>query len=49
VPGAGHGSGSNPEAAACTHQIITDFVRTGSTSGLDVSCLERVGRTAFRR
>lgn len=49
VPGAGHGSNSNPEAAPCTQQIITDFVRAGSTSGLDVSCLARVGRMAFRR
>jgi pimeloyl-ACP methyl ester carboxylesterase len=48
VPGAGHGSSSNPVAASCSTQIIGDFVRAGSTRGLDVSCLARVDRLPFR-
>ena len=43
APGAGHGV----IAHGCADDVIAEFIETGSHTGLDVHCLERIRRPPF--
>ena len=47
VPSGGHGFGGL-SGLDCITNLTTDFIQTGTTKGLDTSCVKSIRRTGFR-
>lgn len=48
IPGAGHGSTSNPRGRTCAEGILQTFIRTGTPRGIDTGCVGQIERPPFR-